>query len=168
MQWTQRFRVYFQNAAMQVCSGVPKQPLGDIQTKRGAMTRALQAEAICSLERDEAAKIFVGIEGGVTEFQTMDVKRTTETTLESFAWIAVRHVSGTWGLSRTASFQLPHSVSRIVLGGAELGEANDRVFMRTESKKKGGSCWHPHTWLDGPYGILPTRDCFGLGSFREF
>ena len=43
---------------VQVCSGVPKQPYGDIVTKCGAMTRALQAEAICSLERDEAANFF--------------------------------------------------------------------------------------------------------------
>ena len=59
--------------------------------------------------------------------------------MESFAWIAVRHASGKWGLSRTASFELPLKVCQLIRAGAELGEAIDKVYMHKDSKKKEGA-----------------------------
>lgn len=45
-----------------------------------------------------------------------------------------------WGYAKTASFQLPVLVSRLVLvDGMELGDADDRVFERVNSKQGSGT-----------------------------
>ena len=146
---------------VEVCNGVSEQPYGEIETKRGAINRALEAEASYVQTLANVASFFVGIEGGVADIEGINVVTPAGGTLESFAWIAVRSASGTWGFSRTASLQLPPSVVRLLREGVELGEANDRVKENRWSRR------HPHTWPDGPYGILQARACSGFGSCRE-
>ena len=71
----------------------------------------------------------VGIEGGVEEVNG---------TLEVFAWIIVLSKQ-TSSRSRTATFYLPDEVSQLVHQGLELGDADDRVFGKSNSKQSNGS-----------------------------
>jgi len=60
--------------------------------------------------------------------------------VECYAWMAIKEIrTNRWGFARTASFVLPHVVSKLILEGVELGEADDRVFGRTNSKQEDGS-----------------------------
>lgn len=107
-----------------VNSGVSNQPMTDQASRKGAITRAKNArDAIPN------ANYWVGLEGGC---------ETQEADLVAFAWIVVlsKHKQGS---ARTAQFRLPWKVHRLVQGGLELGEADDRVFGRTNSKQKSGA-----------------------------
>ncbi len=43
------------------------------------------------------------------------------------------------GKARTASFFLPPEVAKLVHEGMELGDADDRVFAKTNSKQQNGA-----------------------------
>jgi len=107
-----------------VPSGVDHQPRSDEETLAGAATRA-----------DNAARAFpeadywVGIEGGISD-------RDGEMT--AFAWVVVRSPKLA-GKSRSGSFQLPEAVARLVRQGHELGDADDVVFERSNSKQRDGA-----------------------------
>lgn len=112
-----------------VPSGVASQPSSDAETLEGAENRARRAAA--ALPR---ADFWVGMEGGVED---------GEHGMEAFAWVAVLAADGEaaprWGRSRTASFALPERVAELVRGGRELGEADDLVFGRANSKQNDGA-----------------------------
>jgi inosine/xanthosine triphosphatase len=108
-----------------VASGVSHQPMTDRETLRGAMTRAANARAAVP-----EADYWVGLEGGVDE---------CDGELEAFAWIVVLGRDGRVGRTRTATFQLPAEVARLVRDGVELGHADDRVFGRSNSKQTNGA-----------------------------
>lgn len=106
-------------------SGVSAQPMTNFETLQGASNR------IDNLMRfTPNADYWVGIEGGVEKVGDQ---------LESFAWVVIRSKEGQIGKSRTASFFLPDEVSRLVLSGMELGDADDLVFGRSNSKQGVGS-----------------------------
>lgn len=105
-------------------SGVSSQPRSSAETRRGALNRARAAQQLAA-----QADYWVGIEGGVEEENGH---------MAAFAWIAVLSPK-TSGLSRTGSFFLPDAVARLVRQGLELGEADDRVFGRTNSKQENGA-----------------------------
>ena len=90
-----------------VHSGVPSQPRDDGTTKHGAMNRALHAAAFAQRNYKEAAHFSVGIEGGVADVTTTSPNCPGQEIWECFAWIAVLDARGRWGLSRTATVQLP-------------------------------------------------------------
>lgn len=106
-------------------SGVPDQPKGDDETLRGAQNRATNAK----LQRPNADYV-VGLEGGIA---------TTNRGTEAFAWMCVLDKAGKTGLGKTGSFYLPDAVTRLLEEGMELGEADDRVFSRVNSKHSNGS-----------------------------
>ena len=66
-------------------------------------------------------------------------RRGGERLLECFAWCVARGPCGREGRARTASFPLPPAVSALVAQGVELGDADDRVFCQSGSKRGGGS-----------------------------
>ncbi len=107
-----------------VPSGVSAQPMTSDETLQGAVNRVHTA-------RDQIAdaEYWIGIEGGVEE-------RNAE--LEVFAWVVILSREG-MGKSRTATFNLPQEVTRLVRQGVELGEADDIVFGRSNSKQQNGS-----------------------------
>lgn len=105
-------------------SGVSHQPLTDADTLRGALTRAANARAA-----EPEADYWVGIEGGCEELAGE---------LACFAWVVVRSRTLT-GKGRTGLFFLPEAVARLVRQGIELGEADDRVFGRSNSKQQNGA-----------------------------
>ena len=110
--------------SVSVSSGVADQPRSDAETLRGAENRVAHAA-----ELRPQADFWVGLEGGIAEVgESMD----------AFAWVVVR--SGRrLGRSRTATFQLPPPVVELVRGGKELGEADDIVFGRSNSKHREGA-----------------------------
>ena len=96
-----------------------------VQTEalQGALNRAKNAA------RGAPGDYWVGIEGGVTEAMGE---------MTAFAWIAIRS-NGQVGKSRTGTFFLPGEVAELVRSGKELGEADDIVFGRNNSKQENGA-----------------------------
>lgn len=107
-----------------VASGVPHQPLSDEETFSGAWNRVQQAVALAP-----EADYWIGIEGGVAD---------TSAEMTAFAWIVVRSKRGV-GKSRTGTFVLPPAVAQLIRQGRELGEADDIVFNRANSKQDNGA-----------------------------
>ncbi|MEE8522351.1 MAG: inosine/xanthosine triphosphatase [Thermoanaerobaculia bacterium] len=114
----------FRLQPVSVPSGVDHQPRSDEETLAGAANRADHAERAFP-----AADYWVGIEGGISD-------RYGE--MIAFAWVVVRSPEGQ-GKSRSGSFQLPEAVARLVRQGHELGEADDLVFERSNSKQSDGA-----------------------------
>ncbi len=104
-------------------SGVAEQPMSSDATLRGATNRARRAA------ESEIADYWVGIEGGIED---------TAEGMTAFAWVVVRTQSEV-GRGRTASFFLPPRVAELVRGGMELGDADDVVFVRENSKQSEGA-----------------------------
>ena len=106
-------------------SGVSDQPMNQEETKQGAENRA----AACLREYPDAS-YGVGLEGGLEQMAGK---------YWVMAWMCVMSNEGGKGFGRTATFQLPPAVGRLIDEGYELGTANDMVFGETNSKKKGGA-----------------------------
>jgi inosine/xanthosine triphosphatase len=123
------FRAVFQDDDIHLIevstdSGVNPQPKGDVETLRGAANRAAAAR-----ERHPQADFWVGIEGGVND---------QDGEMSAFAWVSIlggRQV----GKGRTATFYLPPAVAELVRSGMELGQADDIVFQRENSKRENGA-----------------------------
>ncbi|MEA4907097.1 MAG: inosine/xanthosine triphosphatase [Anaerolineaceae bacterium] len=114
----------FDFVGVDVPSQVSDQPTGSAETLLGAQNRAQNA-AVARPEAD----YWVGIEGGIEdEGESMRV----------FAWIVVRSAH-LIGKSCTGSFYLPSQVAELVRTGKELGDADDIVFQRSNSKQKNGA-----------------------------
>jgi inosine/xanthosine triphosphatase len=108
-----------------VDSQVSAQPLSNAETLKGAENRANAAR----LAKPHAHYWF-GIEGGVEP---------SPHGLLTFAWIVVIDRDRRIGRARSASFLLPEVICAKVLRGMELGQADDEVFGRTDSKRKDGA-----------------------------
>jgi inosine/xanthosine triphosphatase len=114
----------FQAKPVDVPSQVSKQPMSSAETLLGARNRAENARLV-----QPQADYWVGIEGGVEEHEEQ---------LSGFAWVVVRS-AGFSGQGRTATFFLPPRVADLVRLGKELGEADDLVFGRSNSKQENGA-----------------------------
>ena len=114
----------FKLKGIAVPSGVSDQPMTDAETLQGALNRTKRAVEIVP-----EADYWVGVEGGV---------EAAANGLEAFAWIVVRSRDQV-GKARTATFSLPDQVAELVMQGVELGEADDIVFNRSNSKQENGA-----------------------------
>lgn len=114
----------FELRPIAVTSGVGAQPLSSSETLAGAERRV---EEIA--QRVPRADYWVGIEGGIEE---------EDGGMLAFAWVVV-HSDGGSGRARSASFVLPGRISELIRQGSELGEANDLVFGRENSKQQEGA-----------------------------
>jgi inosine/xanthosine triphosphatase len=110
---------------LSVPSGVSLQPISDAETMMGALNRATEAA-----RRFPEADYWVGIEGGVEE--------TVAGEMIAFAWVVVCDRSRV-GRGRTGTFYLPPAVTDLIRQGKELGEADDIVFGRLNSKQENGA-----------------------------
>jgi inosine/xanthosine triphosphatase len=110
---------------LSVPSGVSQQPMTDAETLQGAFNRARNGRAACP-----DGDYWVGIEGGCEEKQD---------TLFAYAWVVVLSSDGLIGRGRTGAFGLPQEIIDLVRQGIELGEADDRVFGRSNSKQANGA-----------------------------
>ena len=104
---------------------LPAQPFSDEETLECAVERV---RGIHKLEPQ--ADYWVGIEGGVTE---------RSIGMGTFAWVVICDQTGKTGQGRTGEFFLPGSITTLVRQGVELGEADDRVFSRKNSKQSNGA-----------------------------
>jgi inosine/xanthosine triphosphatase len=123
------FRAMFPDASFGVNPYKPKvsisnQPMSDMETLQGATERAMNARSSQS-ESD----YWVGIEGGVQDINGE---------MDAFAWVVVLDRSH-MGKGRSGAFFLPEKVAELVRQGVELGEADDRVFSRNNSKQANGA-----------------------------
>ncbi len=107
-----------------VPSGVSDQPMSEAETMKGAKSRAKNAK-----EQLPDADYWVGIEGGV---QIVGGEMLT------YAWIYVLG-KGLEGKARSASFYLPEKIKVLVESGKELGDADDIVFGKSNSKQQNGA-----------------------------
>lgn len=98
--------------------------MSDEEALQGALNRARQAA-----DQSPEADFSVGIEGGVEE-------RATE--MAAFAWVVIVS-NGKIGKGRTGTFFLPHDISHLVRNGKELGDADDIVFHKDNSKQENGA-----------------------------
>lgn len=105
-------------------SGVGHQPMTEAETLQGAENRANAAA-----RQVPQADFWVGIEGGIEDLSDG---------MLAYAWIVVLS-SGPPGKGRTGGFLLPEAVARLVRQGMELGDANDIVFGRENSKQQEGA-----------------------------
>jgi inosine/xanthosine triphosphatase len=105
-------------------SGVSDQPMSDRETLQGALNRVEDARRLAP-----DADYWIGLEGGVERVGAA---------LEAFAWIVVSD-GHTIGRARTASYFLPDETARLIAQGMELGDADDLVFGRANSKQQNGS-----------------------------
>jgi inosine/xanthosine triphosphatase len=123
-----------------VPSGVNDQPFGDDETLRGAKNRAVAA-FLAHVKSNGGARplVSIGLEGGVDHMPaTSDSEAGALRELQTFAWIAV-YDGKHFGVSRTGTLHLPQRISELVLGGMELGAADDLVFGTTNSKQAQGA-----------------------------
>lgn len=109
-----------------VPSGVSDQPFSDAETQQGARQRAERARAV-----QPDADYWVGIEGGIADEGPAGA-------MWAFAWIVVCSRERC-GLGRTGALALPPRVAALVRSGKELGEADDIVFGRINSKQENGA-----------------------------
>ena len=115
-------------------SNVPDQPIGDDQTKLGAINRAKASyESYVNENSGLKPKYAVGLEGGIQVDNNDD--------MECFAWMVIFDGSKL-GSARTCSFVLPKAISSLVVNGMELGDADDAVFKVKNNKQKGGTVGH--------------------------
>ena len=110
--------------SVSVTSGVSRQPKTDQETLLGAFNRAQNAA-----KEIPKADYWVGIEGGINGW---------DEEMAAFAWVVVIGRHGI-GKSRTGTFYLPKQVAELVRTGKELGEADDIVFDRENSKQDNGA-----------------------------
>lgn len=111
-------------ADINVPSGVSDQPMNNEETFIGACNRANNAK-----NSIPEADFWIGIEGGIDKING---------DMEVFAWIYILSKNRI-GKARTSSFFLPKKLSNLVDEGVELGEADDIVFGRKNSKQKNGA-----------------------------
>lgn len=117
-------RTAFEIRGVDVPSGVSVQPVTDAETLLGAQNRAAAARGLTP-----HADYWFGVEGGIAD----DGRQ-----MEAFAWVVA--LSGNRvGKARTGAFYLPPEVAALVRQGIELGEADDIVFGRSNSKQKNGA-----------------------------
>ena len=107
-----------------VASGVSDQPKSDEETFLGAKNRAENAKS-----NYPQADYWVGIEGGVN----VDGEE-----MNAFAWVVIMSRDNI-GKSKTAIFYLPQTITELIKQGMELGEADDLVFKKQNSKQKQGA-----------------------------
>jgi inosine/xanthosine triphosphatase len=108
-------------------SGVPDQPWGDDETRRGAAERARGALAALGPLPDAVG---VGFEGGVVD---------EHGALRTCAWAAVATPDGRVHVGGSLAMPLPAPVARRLRAGQELGVAVDELLGVTGTKHGGGA-----------------------------
>lgn len=101
---------------------VSDQPLSNKETLQGAANRLKNIKHL-------KADYYVSIEGGIDLL---------DNNYEAFAWVIVSN-STKISKAKTATFPLPLKISNLIKQGYELGEADDIVFNRSNSKQKNGA-----------------------------
>jgi inosine/xanthosine triphosphatase len=144
-------------------SGVSNQPFGNDETRTGARNRAVSAYRAYRQSQQVAPHLAIGLEGGLEwvvsdGLENADGKnnghlycmawivlygRRTAATVQALACADTEYYVGDkkpiFGQAKTAMFPIPDSVANHVKEGLELGEADDLVFRRVNSKHQSGT-----------------------------
>lgn len=107
-----------------VASGVKDQPTSLEEARQGAENRAKNARTVMP-----EADYWVGLEAGIED---------TPHGMASSAWVCVADAERL-GFGNSGQFVLPEKIARLVREGKELGDADDIVFGRTNSKQAEGA-----------------------------
>lgn len=110
---------------LSVPSGVSDQPVGIEETLTGALNRAWRAHYAVP-----QALFAVGIEGGVERHNGQ---------MYAMAWVAVVSEDGRVGTACSGQFLVPLEVAQLIDQGMEMGDADDQVFGRSNSKQQNGA-----------------------------
>jgi inosine/xanthosine triphosphatase len=105
-------------------SGVPAQPWGDAETRRGALNRARAALAAAG------ADLGIGLEGGMLE---------TELGLMTCAWCMIVDAGGRIGVGGGVHVLVPPAVAATLQAGGELGPAMDQLTGQHNTKQAEGA-----------------------------
>lgn len=108
-----------------VPTGVDEQPKSNKETFQGAMNRARNAR-----HEFPEADYWVGVEGGISVDE--------DEQMSAFAWVIVLSEDKI-GKGKTGAFYLPKPIASLIKEGKELGEADDIIFGKTNSKQKQGA-----------------------------
>ena len=114
----------FQFDGVSISSDISDQPMSNNETLNGAMNRSNNAKLECM-----DADYWIGIEGGVEKI---------DNEMQVFAWIYIQSKEMV-GKARTATFDLPKKIIELIDSGMELGDADDIIFNRRNSKQKNGA-----------------------------
>lgn len=114
----------FEILTTSVPSGVSDQPLSDEETLQGATNRASGAA-----QAFPQGDFWIGIEGGIEDHNGQ---------MAAFAWVVV-YTPRQFGKGRSGTFFLPPAVAGLIRQGKELGEADDIVFKKQNSKQANGA-----------------------------
>ncbi len=114
--------------SLDVASGVSDQPIGEEETRRGALGRARAVLAALP-----EAHWGIGIEGGVIRL---------EDGLYTCAWCVIADRNGAYSAGGGLNMPLPPPIVRDLEAGLELGDATDQLFGVKHSKQAGGSLGH--------------------------
>lgn len=124
-----------------VTSGVSPQPMSDTESISGARNRAYQA-------RDALGADFgVGLEGGLQEIGSRYF---------DCGWVIVVDSSGHEGLGSTIRILTPPCMLTLIRNGMELGEANDKIFGRENSKQ-----------AEGHFGLMTNNAITRTTGYRD-
>jgi inosine/xanthosine triphosphatase len=113
----------FEFESVSVSSEVSDQPTSGEETLKGAINRVNNASKLID------AAYYVGLEGGIEKINEE---------MKAFAWIVVKN-NNLIGKAKTGTFFLPKQIAKLIDQGKELGEADDIVFKKKNSKQKNGS-----------------------------
>jgi inosine/xanthosine triphosphatase len=111
-------------STVSVASNVSHQPMSDEETLRGALNRTSNA-----MLAQPQADYWIGLEGGLQEVNAE---------MLSFSWVVVCSRTRL-GKGRSGTFVLPPVIADLVRQGKELGDADDIVFNRSNSKQDNGA-----------------------------
>ena len=114
----------FKIDALEAHSNVSDQPLGEEETLKGATNRLNSVK-----EKASNANYFASIEGGLIQENKNYLV---------FAWVLIESKE-VLGKAKTAMFYLPETLAFHIREGKELGEADDLVFKRENSKQGDGT-----------------------------
>lgn len=132
---------------------LPSQPATDEETLDCAEKRAYNMRELAP-ESD----YWVGIEGGIADWSIG---------MGAFAWVVVIDRAGRVGRGRSGEFFLPESVAALVRQGVELGEADDRIFSRNNSKHGSGAVGLLTGDVINRTGLYVPAVVFALIPFRN-
>jgi inosine/xanthosine triphosphatase len=114
----------FMVTGVSVESGVSEQPMSEDEVLKGALNRVNNA-----LIAEPKGDYWVGIEGGVEEKTDGMI---------AFAWVVIKS-NNKIGKGRTTAFYLPNKITELIKQGKELGDADDIVFGKKNSKQQNGA-----------------------------
>ncbi len=107
----------------EVTSGVSNQPMSDIESIKGATNRAKGALKLGK------ADFGVGLEGGI--------QKTSGLWFDT-GWVVVMDKNGVMGIGTSIRMQSPPAMMEYVNKGMELGEIDDMLFGKKNTKHKQG------------------------------